>query len=64
MVRMRKEYPLVEKSAKLLGETNGDLRTKMEMRVAGMTDNDANNISLRKHVQRRCKELNAIKVPL
>ena len=43
MVRPRKEYPLVEKAAELLGKTNGALNAKMAMRAAGMTDDEKNN---------------------
>ena len=64
MVRPRKEYTLVEKSAKLLGKTNGALNTKMAMRAAVMTDDDANNRSLKKLVHLRCKELNVVNFPL
>ena len=64
MERPRKEYPLVEKTAKLLGKTNVALNTKMAMRAAVITDDDANNRSLQKLVQRRCKELNSGKIPL
>ena len=64
MVNPKKEYPWAEKAAKLLGENNVALNTKMEIRAAGMTDDDSNNISLSKIVQRRYKELNTGKVPL
>ena len=64
MVNPKKEYPLAEKAAKLLGENNVALSTKMAIRAAGMTDDDSNNISLPKIVQRRYKELNTGKVPL
>ena len=59
MVRPKKEYSFVENFAGLLGETNSALRTKMEMRAAEMTDDDASNISLQKLVQQICKQLNA-----
>ena len=51
MVISRKENPLIEKPGKLLGKTNGALNNKMAMRAAGMTGDDANNISLQKLVQ-------------
>ena len=50
---------MVEKLAELLGKTNGALNTKIKMRAAGMTDDDANNRSLQNIVQQICKELNA-----
>ena len=58
MVRSSKEYHLVEISAKLFGKTNGALNTKMAMRVAVMINVVANNISLPKLAQRRCKQGN------
>ena len=64
MLSRRKEYPLVEKSAELLGGNNGALNTKMKMREVGMTDDDAYNRSLQKHVQKRYKDLNSRNFPL